>query len=94
MEYDKRAVAYVARLERAVPPKGKMDFEHVEFGALFNALTTHVENGLGHPDVVQAYEHTFVVLATLRAVHPDRITKAKVIFHDLRKHLRRSLPDT
>lgn len=88
MGYDKRAVGYVQRLERAVPPKGRIDFEHVEFGALFDALTTHVEEGRGHPDVVHAYENVFVVLAEARGMNADRITKAKKIFRDLQQYLR------
>lgn len=89
MGYDKRAVGFVQRLERAVPPRGKLDFEHVEFGALFNALTAHVEEGRGHPDVVQAYEDLFVVLAELRGIDADRVTKAKKILRDLQQYLRR-----
>jgi len=94
MDYDKRAVGFVRRLERAVPPKGKMDFDYVETGALLNALETHLESGLGHPDVVRAYENVFVTLITLRGMHPDRIAKAKAIFHELQTSLRRSPADT
>lgn len=56
----------------------------IEIGALFNALETHVENGLGNPNVVQAYEDLFFILATLRGVDPSCIKKAQAIFHDLR----------
>lgn len=90
MDYDKRAVGYVRRLERAVPPKGKLDFEHVEIGALLNAIETHVENGTGHPDVVQSYEDVFVLLTTLRGVAADRVNRAKTIFRDLKQYLSKS----
>lgn len=87
MDYDKRAVGYVRRLERTVPPKGKLDFEHIEFGAIFNALTAHVEEGRGHPDFVQAYESLFTILAEIRGVRPDRVAKAKNILRDLQQYL-------
>jgi hypothetical protein len=90
MNYDRRAVGYVRRLERAVPPKGKLDFEYVEIGALLNAIETHLESGMGHADVVQCYENVFVLLTSLRGFSSERIGKAKAIFRDLKQYLRTS----
>jgi len=93
MDYDKRAAAYVARLNRAVAPRTRLDPVAMEIGALFNALEVHVENGLGHPNVVQAYEDLFLALATLRGVDTGHIKKAQTIFHDLRQYVANSTKD-
>lgn len=93
MDYDKRAVGFVRRLERAVPPRERIDFDHLEIGALFSALEVHLENG-GLPEVVQAYESVFFTLATLRGVDPTRIKKATGLFRELQAYLRKSYEKT
>lgn len=90
MGYDKRAAGFVQRLERTVLPRDKLSFEHVEFGALLNALTVHIEEGGGHPEVVEAYEGLFIILAEIRGVSGDRVTKAREIFRGLQQYLRQS----
>lgn len=86
MAYDERAVAHVSRLRRAVPRKSRFDDTAVELGALFNALEAHLEKG-GHVAVVEAYQQTFLALATARNVEPAHIKKATNIFDNLRRYL-------
>jgi hypothetical protein len=87
VSYDERAVSYVKKLERALPPKARLDPDHVEFGALFNALECHIEAGRGHPDVVQSYQQVLVTLASVRGVAEKRVTKATKIFAELTHYL-------
>ena len=88
--YDERAVAYVKQLERALMSKTKLDPDHVELGALLNALECHVEEGRGHPDVVQCYQQALVTLASVRSVDPQRVTKATRVLTEFTKYLRRN----
>ena len=94
MDYDQRAVAYVARLQQTLAPRTRRDSAAMEIGALMNALEVHVENGLGHPNVVRAYENLLLALATLRAVDTAHVKKAQAIFNDLRQYLHQTTAGT
>jgi hypothetical protein len=86
--YDERAVSYVKQLERALMSKAKLDPDYVELGALLNALECHVEEGRGHPDVVQCYQQALVTLASVRCVDPHRVTKATRVLAELTQYTR------
>jgi hypothetical protein len=83
--YDARAVAYARAIDKLITRKARN--ASLELGALLNALTVHMEEGGGHPDIVQGFERLFTDIAQRRSVQPDVLDSAKRHFHGLVQHL-------
>jgi hypothetical protein len=83
--YDARAVAFVRSIDRLITAKAKR--ASLELGALLNALTIHLEEGLGHPEIVRGFERLFIDIAQRRSVSPAVVDSARKHFHGLVQYL-------
>lgn len=83
LRYDAKAAGHARKIGRAIRDLPGL----IEFGALTNALETHVEMGTGHPEIVRAFAVLFRTMAEIRRVHPDDIAEQSRRFEALVKHL-------